>query len=111
MDFYLHDEQDTLSSALRPILERRHPDEFVASARAHPLDTFVRVTAPSEAALRAALLEIKEKIAAAKKAVAPDGRPPLSTPSAPAPPRSATPAERTAENAPRRSDRVHAARA
>lgn len=103
MDFYLSDERDTLSSALRPVLEERHPNDFVASVRQHPLDTFIRVTAPSEADLRAALLVIKDKIATARKVVANEA------PRAPAPPPSEGPVGKRDETSPRRSARVRAA--
>lgn len=63
MTFFLPDEQHTLASALRDVLERAHPDEYVACTLQHPQDTFLRVDAPNEASVRRALLTLKDEIA------------------------------------------------
>lgn len=62
MDFFFQEETHTLASALRPVLEANHPEDFVACVHMHPLDTFLKVHAPDEAAVRAALLTVKEQI-------------------------------------------------
>ena len=67
--FYLTDETHTLASALRPCMESLCPDEFVACTHMHHLDSHVEVEAPSEAALRRALLMVREQIAAARAAM------------------------------------------
>lgn len=66
--FYLRDERHTLASALRPELERAcgEEDAFVACTLVHPLDGHLEVEAPSEADVRAALLAVKARIAAAR---------------------------------------------
>ena len=64
--FYVRDEQHTLASMLRPELEAAHPEEYVACTLQHPLDTFLKVDAPSEAAVRSALLRVKDRIAATR---------------------------------------------
>jgi len=63
VDFYVMDETHTLASMLRERLERNHLDEFVACVQMHPQDNFIRVTAPSSAAVRVALLELTEQVA------------------------------------------------
>lgn len=70
VDFYFLDETHTLASCLRPVLEERHEGEFVACTHSHPLDTFITVSAPSEASVRESLLEILKKIGAARKELA-----------------------------------------
>lgn len=67
--FYLPAESHTLASALRVVLEEAHPDAFVACTKPHPLDDFLQVDAPSEAALRAALLVIRDRIASTRAAL------------------------------------------
>lgn len=70
MRFTISDETHTLASALRPELEAAAgPDELVACTHAHPLDGFVEVLAPSEAAVRLALLRVKDRVARARTAV------------------------------------------
>lgn len=64
--FYFEGEQHTLASALRPALEEAHPDAFVACTLVHPLDAHLTVDAPSEAAVRTALLQVKAWVAAAR---------------------------------------------
>lgn len=66
VSFYFAGETHTLASALRPLLERAHPEEYVACTHQHPLDDFVRVDAPDAHALRTALLSLKEQIASAR---------------------------------------------
>ena len=65
---YLTDD-DTLSSALRPILEERNPHSLVSCRRLHAQDPYVRVQAPSAASVRAALEQIREQLAAARDQV------------------------------------------
>lgn len=65
---YLTDERHTLASALRPVLEAAHPDAFVACTQAHPMDDFIEVRAPTPADVRAALLRVKDQVAAARRA-------------------------------------------
>lgn len=67
--FYFHGERHTLASALRPALEQACPDDFVACTLVHPLDEYLEVEAPSEAAVRAALLAVREQIAATRAAL------------------------------------------
>ena len=67
--FYFEGEQHSLSSALRPALEQAHPEDFVACTLVHPLDTHLTVDAPSEAAVRCALLLIKKQIVDARAAL------------------------------------------
>ena len=64
--FTLPDEGHTLASALRAALEDLYPDDFVACTLVHPLDTFLHVDAPSERAVREALLRVRDQIAAAR---------------------------------------------
>jgi DNA-directed RNA polymerase subunit L len=64
--FTLPDEGHTLASALREALEELYPDDFVACTLVHPLDAFLHVDAPSEGAVRAALLRVRDRIAAAR---------------------------------------------
>ena len=66
---YIRDERYTLASALRPVLEAQHPDDFVACTLVHPLDTHLRIEAPSVAAVRAACLRVKDRIADARAAL------------------------------------------
>jgi DNA-directed RNA polymerase subunit L len=65
-EFYFLEEGHTLASALRAALEASVPDEYVAVTRPHPLDNYLEVTAPSEAALREALLTVKAQVDAAR---------------------------------------------
>lgn len=65
-DFYFLGEGHTLASALRAALEASVPDEYVAVTRPHPLDSYLEVTAPSEAALREALLTVRAQVDAAR---------------------------------------------
>lgn len=67
--FYFADEQHTLASGLRALLEEAHPDELVGCIHAHPLDQHMSVNAPSEAAVRAALLRLRDQIATARTQV------------------------------------------
>ena len=69
-EFYLPAETHTLTSALRPVLEAAHPDEFVACVHPHPLDAFVCITAPSERAVREGLLAVKAQVRAALASLA-----------------------------------------
>ena len=66
MRFYFTEDKHTLASALREALERAlldgEDDSFVACTVAHPLDEHLEVDAPSAAAVRVALLEVKERI-------------------------------------------------
>ena len=55
------DAGNTLATVLRAALESACPDDFSA-CRSCPLDRFVEVEAPSEAAVRRALLEVKYMI-------------------------------------------------
>lgn len=64
--FYLLDERHTLASALRAALEETCPEDLVACTLVHPLDNFLQVEAPSEAAVRDALLLVKARVAAAR---------------------------------------------
>ena len=57
---YFSEETHTLASMLRERLEHNCPDDMVCVTHQHPLDTFVKVTAPSVADVRRALLELKE---------------------------------------------------
>lgn len=80
--FYFEGERHTLASALRESLERRCPDAFVACTLVHPLDTHLLVDAPSEADVRAALLDVREQVARARRAAprpAPSQTPPGSS--------------------------------
>jgi DNA-directed RNA polymerase subunit L len=74
--FYVRNETHTLASALRPALEAAHPDELVAVALVHPLDDHIRILAPSAAAVRAALLDVKAQVAAMRTAVLREARSP-----------------------------------
>jgi len=65
-EFYFLEEGHTLASALRAALEASVPDEYVAVTRPHPLDNYLEVTAPSESALREALLTVKAQVDAAR---------------------------------------------
>jgi DNA-directed RNA polymerase subunit L len=68
--FYLSEESHTLASALRGELEALvGTEDFVACTLVHPLDDFLVVDAPSEAIVRAALLAVKERVAAARRVV------------------------------------------
>lgn len=64
--FYLRGQKHTVASALREILEEELPDEFVSCTVLHPLDEHVVVEAPSEQAVRKALLVVKDKISMAR---------------------------------------------
>ena len=55
-----------MASALREILEEDLPDDFVSCTVLHPLDEHVVVEAPSEQAVRQALLAVKDKISKAR---------------------------------------------
>ena len=70
VEFYFKEETHTLASCLRPILEKKHPGEFVACTHSHPLDTFITVSASSEASVREALLQIIDKIDTVRKSLA-----------------------------------------
>jgi DNA-directed RNA polymerase subunit L len=62
--FYFTGERHTLLSMLRPALEEAAAeDDFVACTLLHPLDEHVVVEAPSEGAVRLALLDLKRRIA------------------------------------------------
>ena len=98
VDLYIEGETHTLASMLRERLERNHPDEFVACAQAHPLDDFIRVTAPSVQDVRRALLELIEQVG--------DARRELESPPTP----SEAPAGGTDESAPVPAGRARRAR-
>lgn len=68
--FYIPRQSHTLGSALRAVLEEQNPDDLVACTVLHPLDDFMQVLAPSEAALRRALLELKDRIGRTRARVA-----------------------------------------
>ena len=68
--FYFRGESHTLASALRPALEALGEEDFVACTLHHPLDDHLVVEAPSEATVRAALLAVKDQVAAARRALA-----------------------------------------
>ena len=70
---YISDERHTLASTPRPILETLHPDDFVACTLLHPLDTHLRIEAPSVAGIREALLGIKTLISNARSVNMVDG--------------------------------------
>ena len=61
--FYIRDQGHTLTSAVREVLEKECPEEFVSCSLLHPLDQHIVVEAPSESVLRASLLEVRKKIA------------------------------------------------
>jgi DNA-directed RNA polymerase subunit L len=65
--FYLRSQKHTLASALREILEEENPDEFVSCTILHPFDEHIVVEAPSEHAVRRALLVIRDKISTTQK--------------------------------------------
>ena len=87
---YFVEEGHTLASALRDALEEETTGtEFVSCTLLHPLDTFLEVCAPSEVVVRRALLQLKEKIARARRVrPAADALP--SSPAAAAPPARST---------------------
>ena len=60
--FYLMGERHTLASALRVELERLFPDDVVACTLVHPLDGHLEILAPNEAAVRAALLAVRDHV-------------------------------------------------
>lgn len=64
--YHLRDQGHTLASAVREVLEESHPTEFVACTVLHPMDSHIVVDAPSEAALRTALIKVKDKIGRAR---------------------------------------------
>ena len=66
---FFPDERHTLASALAPLLEAQCPDDLVACAQMHPLDDFIVVRAPSDAAIRTALLSLRERVARARAAI------------------------------------------
>lgn len=78
--FYLPATSLTLASALRAALEEQQPDAFVACTRLHPLDDFLQVDAPSEAAVRAALLLTRERVRAARVVAAAGAKTPRAAP-------------------------------
>ena len=59
----------TLASVLRCVLEQRHPEALVYCHKPHPLDDFIRVRAPDDAAIRTALLTIRDRVAEAKRSL------------------------------------------
>ena len=60
----------TIASALRSALEEITDDsEFVSCAQLHPLDEHIEIQAASKQVVRTALLNIKDKIARARKDV------------------------------------------
>lgn len=65
--FYFVDERHTLASALRESLEARCPNELVSCTLLHPLDNHIEVEAPSAAAVRLALLDVKDTITQARR--------------------------------------------
>ena len=65
----LPNERHTLASALAPLLEERCPDDLVSCAHMHPLDDFIYVRAPSDAAIREALLALRAQVARARAEV------------------------------------------
>ena len=76
--FYLPDERHTLASALRCELEALATGgDVVACTLMHPLDDHLRVVAPSEAMVRAALLAVKERVARSRREI--EERPPRPT--------------------------------
>jgi hypothetical protein len=51
---------------LRERLEMNHPNEYVACCMAHPDDTFIRVDAPSQKAIRMALIQLLSQVDTAR---------------------------------------------
>ena len=60
--YFIRNQHHTLASALREALENNHPNEFVSCTLLHPMDDHLRVEAPSEQAIREALLDVKRKV-------------------------------------------------
>ena len=67
--FILENETHTLASALRPVLEELNPDEMTYCTLNHPMDNHITVDAPSEAALRMALLKVKDLVRKSRQMV------------------------------------------
>ena len=64
--FHIQNHTHTIASTLREILEEMYPHEYVACTVMHPLDTHLVVDAPSKAAIRTALMVIKDRISTAR---------------------------------------------
>jgi DNA-directed RNA polymerase subunit L len=67
--FIIENETHTLASALRPVLEELNPEEMTSCTLNHPMDNHVTVDAPSETALRTALLKVKDLVRESRRMV------------------------------------------
>lgn len=75
MRFLFLDHTHTLGSMLREALEESNPEDFVSCTVTHPLNTFLEVHAPSEAAVRAALQRLQSKLTTARVGLLTDPTP------------------------------------